>query len=201
MPHPLRQGWHGDLPVHQRVAECAYPGPPGFAHLVCYSFEEARPYAAQAAEICRLPADMGWWKAHNFVEMALEWLLARQAPSLAGQLQQAFEAAAGPVLHPALARLIPHLATFFGQDGKRLIHSLPAMAPFLAIGQVTPDTLAERYQRQVQLKHGVEAIQVSRAAALIAEIAAAIQPRCWAFLDDVLGQIGGMLEREGWIGG
>ena len=164
-----------------------------------YSFEEARPYADRVAEVCRLPAEMGWWKAHNFVEMALEWLLARRDPSLGRQLHEAFATAAeGPDAHPPLARLVPCLAAFFGQDGDSLLHSLPAMAPFLAMGEMTPDILAERYQRQVRLKHGVEAIEVGGAAALIEEIAVAIQPRCWAFLEDVLAQIQAMLRQEGW---
>jgi len=148
-----------------------------------YAFEEARPYAARVAEICHLPASMGWWKAHNFVEMAIEWLLARQHPHLRRRVQQAL---ADPV----------------GLDspGAELVGSLPAMAPFLTLETVTPATLAERYQRQVRHRHGVCAIEVARAAALIEEIAGAIQPRCWAFLEDALGRIAATLEREAWMG-
>lgn len=158
-----------------------------------YAFEEARPYAARAAEICRLPEEMGWWKAHNFVEMALEWLLARRDPHLGKRVREALE-------HPAgLEELAPHLEAFFGPGKVAPGESLSAMLPFLALEPVTPETLAERYQRQVRLKHGVEAIHTAEAAALIEEIAAAIQPRCWAFLEDALGDIREMLHREGWV--
>lgn len=158
-----------------------------------YAFEEARPYADRVAAICHLPATMGWWKAHNFVEMALEWLIARQHPHLGTQVEQALAQAGDQ------AFLSPHLAAFFQHTGPDLIQSLPAMLPFLSLDSITPASLAERYQRQVRLKHGVEAIAVEAAAALIQEVAAAIQPRCWAFLEDVLARIGAMLERNRWL--
>jgi hypothetical protein len=152
-----------------------------------YAFEEARPYA-----ICHLPAAMGWWKGHNFVEMAIEWLIARQHPQLGTQVAQTLAQAR------EFAFLSAPLAAFFERDGLDLLRSLPAMVPFLALDRITPAALAERYQRQVQLKHGVEGIEVDQAAALIEEVAGAIQPRCWAFLQDVLEKIGAMLEAEGW---
>lgn len=157
-----------------------------------YAFEEARPYAARAAAICRLPETMGWWKAHNLVEMALEWLIAQRYPELGPRVAAALTQTA------ACAFLAPHLAAFFEREGPDLLHSLPAMVPFLALDPITPATLAERYERQVRLKHGVEAIAVDQAAALIVEIAAAIQPRCWAFMEDVLGKMGALLAAEGW---
>jgi hypothetical protein len=157
-----------------------------------YAFEEARPYADRVAAICHLPPEMGWWKAHNFVEMALEWLVARRHPALGGQLQQAL------VQAPDLAGLSPHLAAFFDRPGLDLMGSFPAMVPFLSLEDIAPASLAERYQRQVQLKHGVEAIEVAQAAALLEEVAAAIQPRCWEFLDDALGRIEGMIRAAGW---
>jgi hypothetical protein len=155
-----------------------------------YAFEEARPYAARVATICRLPESMGWWKAHNFVEMAIEWLLARQHPALGPQVQQALAQAQR---HSFLS---PHLAAFFGHDGPDLLASLPAMIPYLALDPITPATLAEHYQSQLRLKHGVEAIAVAQAAALIAEIAGAIQPRCWAFVEDVLAKLGALLAAD-----
>lgn len=158
-----------------------------------YAFEEARSYTDRVVTICHLPASMGWWKAHNFVEMALEWLLAVRNPGLEAQVQNAFARAT------ELSFLSPHLAAFFDREGLDLVQSLPAMLPFLALERVTPAFLAERYQRQVQIRHGVETIAVDQAAALIEEVAAAIQPRCWAFLEDVLGQMGVMLESEGWV--
>ncbi len=157
-----------------------------------YAFEEARPYADRAAAICRLPPEMGWWKAHNFVEMALEWLVARRHPELEALVRQALAHSAD------LSFLSPHLAAFFERPGLDLAQSLPAMLPFLALEDITPATLAERYQRQVRLKHGVETIAVEAAAALIAEVAEAIQPRCWEFLEDVLGKIGKMIDTEAW---
>jgi hypothetical protein len=157
-----------------------------------YAFEEARPYAARVAAICHLPASMGWWKAHNFVEMAIEWLIARQRPEMGVQVRQALAQAED------LAFLSIPLSAFFGHDGSDLLLSLPAMVPFLALDPITPMVLAECYQRQVRLKHGVETIEVDQAAALIEEIAGAIQPGCWAFLDDALGKIGAMLKAAGW---
>lgn len=158
-----------------------------------YAFEEARPYADRVAAICRLPPEMGWWKAHNFVEMALEWLVARRHPDLEAQARQAFAHSAD------LSFLSAPLATFFECPGLDLVQSLPAMLPFLVLEGITPAALAERYQRQVRLKHGVETIDVEAAAGLIAEVAEVIRPRCWEFLEDALDKIGGTLRGEGWL--
>jgi hypothetical protein len=155
-----------------------------------YAFEEARPYAARVAAICHLPASMGWWKAHNFVEMAIEWLIARQHAGLGPRVAQALAQA------EKFGFLSAHLAAFFGHDGLNLLRSLPAMLPFLALDPITPEALAECYQRQLRLRHGVETIEVDQAAALIEEVAAAIQPRCWAFWEDVLGKVGTMLASD-----
>ncbi len=167
-----------------------------------YAFAEAGPYSERVATICRLPASMGLWKAHNFVEMAIEWLLAEQHPALGGEVQHALGTAASTTTAPGadLAALSPHVAAFFGRPGLDLGAGLAAMAPFLALERITPSSLSERYQRQVRLKHGVEAIDVTGAAALIEEVAAAIQPRCWSFLEDVLGRIAALLDQEGWQG-
>ncbi len=154
-----------------------------------YCFEEARPYAARAAAICRLPASMGWWKAHNFVEMAIECLLAEQDPRLGPAVEEALSN------REAAARLAPHLGAFFQTDGAAVAASLPAMLPFLALRDATPAGLAEKYELQVRHKHGVETIDVAGAAELIAEIAGVIQPQCWAFVDEVLGRIRATLEQ------
>ncbi len=154
-----------------------------------YCFEEARPYAARVATICRLPASMGWWKAHNFVEMAIEWLLAEQDPRLGPAVEQALGD------QRACARLAPHLGAFFQADGAAVAASLPAMLPFLALRDATPAGLAAKYELQVRRKHGVEAIDVDGAAELIAEIAGVIQPGCWAFMDEAVGKIGATLEQ------
>lgn len=158
-----------------------------------YAFQQAEPYAARVARICHLPSDMGLWKAHNFVEMAVEWLIVQQHPGLGKRLRAAF-------LEPSLfSELGPYLGRFYECDGEALLRSLPAMLPFLALEEASPVVLAERYQRQVRMKHGVDAIELPEAAALIEEIASAIQPSCWAFLEDVLERIARMLRQEGWL--
>ncbi len=158
-----------------------------------YAFQQAEPYAARVARICRLPAAMGLWKAHNFVEMAVEWLIVQQNPGLGERIREAFQDVS------LLVTLADPLGRYYECDGEALVHSLPAMLPFLALEQANPQVLAERYQRQVQLKHGVEAIELREAAGLIEEIAVAIQPGCWTFLEDVLGRIGDTLRQEGWL--
>ncbi|MGC8874152.1 MAG: hypothetical protein ACP5SI_06855 [Chloroflexia bacterium] len=177
---------HGCLPqgLDYYTDEQYGTGPKG------YAFQQAEPYAERVARICHLPASMGLWKAHNFVEMAVEWLIVQRNPGLGERIREAFRDLS------LLAGLADPLGRFYECDGDALLCSLPAMLPFLALEQANPQVLAERYQRQVQVKHGVKGIDLDAAAALIEEIAAAIQPECWTFLEDVLGRIGEMLREE-----
>lgn len=145
-----------------------------------YSFELARPYAERAAEICRLPRALGWWKAHNFVEMGTELVLARASPELGST-------AARLLADPEPLRGVVGLLSRTLGLGRpeSILQSFPGMLPYLVLSEVTPERLAEAYERQVRHRHEVEQIDLTAAAELIEECAADVEASLDEFLDYV----------------
>ena len=136
----------------------------GFAYLV------ARPLADRVAAVCRLPPELGWWKAHNFVEMAIDMLVDEAHPGWGEGLVRAFDAgglvtAVSSFLDEALALPAGRVAPYFTR-----------FPTFVALEQPTPMRLAETYGVQVQVKHGVDEIDVALAAEIIEEAADLARP-------------------------
>jgi hypothetical protein len=152
-----------------------------------YAFQRAKPLAEQAAVACGLPADQGWWKAHNLVEMAFELSLFAKRPARGDALSAAC-AEAGLV-----AAIAAPLADTFGVPGEALAH---AMLRFQDISTFHPDraeTLAEVYAAQVRHKHPGSAPDVAALAALIEQARELIAPDAHTFLADCVHDVGAML--------
>ena len=130
-----------------------------------YCFELALPNSRRAAEICGLPEELGWWKAHNFVEMGIELLAAHDWPEGAGRCEMAL-AKAGE--HDATIR---RAASLLDVDAQSTRDGYEGFSCFLRFDDISPEGLASAYERQVQAKHGVEHIDRDAAASLIEECA------------------------------
>jgi hypothetical protein len=152
--------------------EC-YGGEPESAR--GYAFQRARPLAAATATACRLPPEMGWWKAHNLVEMACELPLFTADPALADRFIAACDNAG------LVERMTRALAAFYGQPADALAASVRTFSDVWAPPTST-ETLARVYARQLQLKHGVNDPDESALAALIARAAALVAPDRDAYL-------------------
>ena len=140
-----------------------------------YCFELALPYADRAAEICGLPQNLGWWKAHNFVEMGIELLAADDWAEAAGACEAALAGAArheGIIERVASLLAVPPDANRRGYEG---------FACFLQFGDVSPGGLALAFERQVRAKHGVDGIDKGGAAVLIEECAGLARASVGAF--------------------
>lgn len=134
-----------------------------------YAFQRARPLAEATAAACRLPAEMGWWKAHNLVEMACELPLFAAEPHLADQFITACDDAG------LVERVTRALAEFYGQPADALAASVRTFCD-VWVPPTSGETLARVYARQLQLKHGVDDPDESALGALIARASTLIAP-------------------------
>lgn len=155
-----------------------------------YSFQLARPFAEQAATICGLPSEMGWWKAHNFVEMAVELVVKEEAEDLGRRLNTLLaNTAATEEAGAFLASALP------GVDAGRAAAGFRSMPHYLALEEPDPPTLAARYERQVKARHGVQSIDLPRAAALIEELVPRVERTLPAFLEFAEPRVREMIKR------
>lgn len=56
-----------------------------------YCFEKAKPLVADVIRYCQIPSQHGLWKAHNFVEMAIELELGELYPDLQKRIFYAYQ--------------------------------------------------------------------------------------------------------------
>jgi hypothetical protein len=179
---------HGSLPHgFDWYSDEAYdePDPDGRG----YAFQRAAPLATETSAACRLPAEMGLWKAHNVVEMACDQRIYAADPARASR----FLAALGDA--GLVVRMAAHLAAFYGVPADRLAASIGGFASWWAPPE-SPASQARVYARQVELKHHVsdpdapalEAL-IERAAVLIVPDVERFQARCVAWVSELLGSL------------
>jgi len=132
---------------------------PPYGHGFC--FEKARPLVDRTVAACRVPPDLGWWKAHNILEMGIELCFAASG-RFGLALQRGF-ANAGLV-----ARLAGRLARFLPLPEDEFIRRMHDYPSLVDLSPATAGSLAEKYAVQTMRKHGV-VIDTSAVAGLIEE--------------------------------
>lgn len=165
--------------------EC-YGGEPASAK--GYAFQRARPLADAAAAACRLPRELGWWKAHNLVEMACELPLHADEPDLADRFATACADAA------LVGRITRALAEFFGRPADALAASVRAFESVWARPTSSAE-MARVYARQVHLKHGVDDPDETALAELITQAGELIAPDRDVYLVHCVDQVRELLDQ------
>ena len=127
-----------------------------------YAFEMARPLVEKVIKSCNLPQEMGWWKAHNFIEMAADVWLYQKRPEFHGCLKKALN---NQTLVLAISQV---LAPFFDVPAAKLALSFPVYGEYVPTGEITPVEIATKYGMQTAKKHGIT-IDIMAAANVIEE--------------------------------
>jgi hypothetical protein len=152
-----------------------------------YAFQQAVVISEDAARACGVAPDLGWWKAHNVVEMAFEQPLYLAEPRLGAALASACgdESLCG--------RIAGVLAGIFGQPADALAR---AMLRFPAVVTFTPTTTqpqADAYALQTRLKHAGSSPDVAAIAVLIERAQELIAPTRDEYLDTSARAVGQMI--------
>jgi len=114
-----------------------------------YCFEKARPLVDQTTRACNIPEHMGWWKAHNIVEMGIE-------------LHVSHDNRYGDIIRQACSDR--DLIRCLGDNlpggicpGMEFLDSrMSAFPRYIEIRKITPETLAKKYSAQMYTRHGVQ---------------------------------------------
>lgn len=115
-----------------------------------YAFEMARPLVDKVVKCCHLPEQMGWWKAHNFIEMATELWIYQNRTDCHGFLDKALD-------DLDLILGISHvLAPFYDIPAGKMAMSFPIYGEFVLMEKVTALELAKKYHQQTLKKHQIE---------------------------------------------
>jgi hypothetical protein len=114
-----------------------------------YCFERARPLIKETVKACNITPDMGWWKAHNIVEMAIEYIVG-SAGHYSDWLKSAFA-------NHALVSEVGDMLQSLWQD-KELDFSrrVERFVGFIELEKPGIEALAEKYRMQMWYRHGAE---------------------------------------------
>lgn len=124
-----------------------------------YSFEKARPFIKKTIEACRIPPEMGWWKAHNIIEMGVELLVGSDG-HYSEQLKSAF------TNHALVSEVSEMLQNLWKDKDLKFIARVERFIGFIELGKPGIESLAQKYKVQMQYKHKVE-IDTKKVAHLI----------------------------------
>lgn len=112
-----------------------------------YCFEKARPLVQEVIRCCHLPPELGWWKAHNFIEMGIEVDLGERYPQFQRQLFCAYHDQA------AIRAVSQVLGKFFERPAREMAKSMTYFTGFVALESITEADLAAKYRYLMWNQH------------------------------------------------
>ncbi|WP_418792146.1 hypothetical protein [Phosphitispora sp. TUW77] len=152
-----------------------------------YAFEMARPLVKKVIKSCNLTEEMGWWKAHNFIEMGADVWLFEKRPEFHGYLKQALN---NKTLILALSQV---LSPFFDVPAAKLAMSFAIFGEYVNMDEITPVELAKKYCLQMTKKHGIT-IDIIESAKIIEEAVDIIEKTFPDFISYCQQNVAEMLE-------
>lgn len=149
-----------------------------------YCFEKALPLVEATTKACNLPPEMGWWKAHNIIEMGIELRISMSGPYWE-MLQQAFRNE-GLIMH-----LGQELAFITGIGPRELLNRIRRFPRYIVTHRATSSALATKFQVQMHAKHGIE-INTGAVSALIELSSNQVE----ADIDDFFGLVNTLVRKS-----
>lgn len=151
-----------------------------------YCFEKGRRFIQTTVEACNIPEEMGWWKAHNIVEMGIEMHISQRAPY--GEILR------GAFANEDLIEDICHQSgAFFGRDPLPFAGRIASFPDYIDLARATPESLALKYEFQMYLRHRIR-INTPRVARLIDEAARWVDSDLDDFFDTITCKVKKVME-------
>lgn len=179
---------HGSIPhCVDYYADEAWPGAPDYPKGWC--FLQGEPYRQAVAEATRLPENMIWWKAHNFVEMSYELLTDAAHPELKYRLLAAVRD------QKAIRLAAETLSAYTGRPQERIAAAFCNTPDIFAIETVDADTLAEKQCLGFAFRHHHHQGNAKAMAALLRRMQQELAAGYPAFIAEVIARTGEVLEK------
>lgn len=132
-----------------------------------YCFEKGRRFIGQTIKACNIPQEMGWWKAHNIVEMGIELHVSSYAP-YGEMLHQAFNNSS------LIDKICKQVGSYFGNGPLPFNSRIASFHDYIDLEKATPESLAKKYDYQMYYKHRIR-IDTVLVASLINQAAECVQ--------------------------
>ncbi len=147
------------------------PGSPGYAYI------KSRPLIEDVIRVCGIPAHMGPWKAHNFIEMGIESLVARKEPRLEEWVSNARHDVRG------IDSISGMLGEYYSLEPSVFKKGMIRFIDFLQPSG-SPEDLASSYCRVLRVRHQIQNLPVEDVSRLIYRARDLIRDEYEFFLDE-----------------
>ena len=146
-----------------------------------YCFEKARPFVLDTVEACNIPPEMGWWKAHNIVEMGIE-LIVSSSGDYSEKIKSVF------TNHSLISEVDEMLCELLKLDNYDFLKRVKRFTGLIEIEKAGAFSLAEKYRLQMHFRHQVE-IDTKKVASLIERAAESVYDELQDFFKTVAGLV------------
>ena len=124
-----------------------------------YCFEKGRALVEGTIRACNIPPEMGWWKAHNIVEMGIEMQVSSSG-EYGKYLYSAFQN------RELIAVISDRLGEFYHVGSLPFARRMSSFPSYIDLSAPTAESLAQKYDFQMQYKHSIS-INIKEVAKLI----------------------------------
>ena len=154
-----------------------------------YCFEKARSITGRTVEACNIPMELGWWKAHNVVEMGVETIISPR--------DNYHERLMAALCNKGLIKDVDDLLCLIcGNGSVDFIGRAERFSGFVEQERATAKTLAEKFSRQMKIRHNVD-IDSGKTAILIDDAAELVSSDLSDFFDATVKLVRGNIEAIG----
>jgi hypothetical protein len=129
-----------------------------------FSFLKGADYQDRIVRMCELPVEMAPWRAHNFVEMAMELHITNKDPSNLTTTVKAYNNL------PLIRYISMYLADYYRVDPREILTGILGFRQIFSRREITPKKLAQSFQIQLLIKHLVLTENIEEMATLLIEI-------------------------------
>jgi len=128
-----------------------------------YCFEKGRTLVDSTIKACNIPPEMGWWKAHNIVEMGIEMRVSASG-NYGEYLYKAFQNSGLVVI------VCDRLGEFFGRGYLPFAKRISQFPSYIDLTYTTAESLAAKYDYQMYYKHSIH-VNIAEVSKLIHQAA------------------------------
>ncbi len=146
-----------------------------------WCFQQGVPWMPKVKKATGLADNLIWWKAHNFIEMALELLVLEENPGLNLEILAALEDKTASVEVSNILRAYTKIPS------QNFIAVFSRAGDIFALHKVSPETLAQKQAASLKRKGGTPDIPAM--ADLILEISLSLKSYYKPFLASAIGKV------------
>ena len=151
-----------------------------------YCFEKARSFVSETIESCNIPPEMGWWKAHNIIEMGVELLVSSKGYYYE-RIKSAF------TNHSLISEVDEMLHCLWKNIDLKFMQRVERFSGLIVLEKPTAESLADKYRLQMHFKHRVE-INTKKVARLIDRAAESVNEDIGDFFNTAASLVGESIE-------